>query len=88
MSGFDEMFDDWELDRHDFEIWLDSINESGNPELDEEYYNKVMDEVNRETFSQEIGENMDREEEIASTKVEWPEVVVNSENYSMIISNN
>ena len=85
MSAFDEMFDDWELDRHDFEIWLDSINESGDPERDEEYYNK-------EIFGEEIaeqGEQMDREaEEDIAKQVKWPEVAINSENYSMIISNN
>ncbi len=40
MSIFDEEFD--EFDKDEFEIWLDSINESGDPDRDEEYYNKEM----------------------------------------------
>lgn len=87
MSIFDEMFEDEEIDKYDFEVWLDSINESGDPERDEEYYNKEMDKVNQETFSQEIGESMDREaEEMA--QVEYPEWVISSGNYRMIVSNN
>ena len=42
MSVFEDEWEDYELDKHDFEIWLDSINESGDPERDEEYYNKEM----------------------------------------------
>ena len=43
MSVWDEEWEDYEIDKHDFEIWLDSINESGDPERDEEFYNKEMD---------------------------------------------
>ena len=43
MSVFEEEWEDYEIDKHDFEIWLDSINESGDPERDEEFYNKEMD---------------------------------------------
>ena len=42
MSVFEEEWEDYELDKHDFEIWLDSINESGDPERDEEFYDKEM----------------------------------------------
>ena len=42
MSVFEEEWEDYEIDKHDFEVWLDSINESGDPERDEEFYNKEM----------------------------------------------
>ena len=41
-SIFGEEWEDYELDKHDFECWLDSINDSGDPEKDEKYYNKEM----------------------------------------------
>ena len=41
-SVFEDEWEDYELDKHDFECWLDSINDSGDPEKDEEYYNKEM----------------------------------------------
>jgi len=44
MSIWDEEWDDYEFDRYDFEVWLDSINESGDPEKDEESYNKWLAE--------------------------------------------
>ena len=90
MSIFEEEWEDYELNKYDFEQWLDSINESGDPERDEEYYNKEMDRVNKTIFSEEIaeqGEQMDREaEEMA--QVEYPEWVISSGNYRMIVSNN
>ena len=42
MSVWDEEWEDYEIDKHDFEIWLDSINESGDPKRDKEYYDKEM----------------------------------------------
>jgi len=41
-SVFEEEWEDYELDKYQFEQWLDSINDSGDPEKDEEYYNKEM----------------------------------------------
>tara|TARA_B100000678_G_scaffold125775_1_gene105317 strand:+ start:860 stop:1072 length:213 start_codon:yes stop_codon:yes gene_type:complete len=41
-SIFEEEWEDYELDKHDFECWLDSINDSGDPEKDQEYYDKEM----------------------------------------------
>ena len=35
MSVFEEEWEDYELDKYDFEVWLDSINE---------YYDKAMAE--------------------------------------------
>jgi len=42
MSVWDDEWEDNELDKHDFEMWLDSINESGDPDRDEEFYNIEM----------------------------------------------
>ena len=65
MSVFEDEWEDYELDKHDFEVWLDSINESGDPERDEEFYDKEM-----------------------AKQAEYPEVVVQSPNYTMTYSNN
>ena len=65
MSVFEEEWEDYEIDKHDFEVWLDSINESGDPERDEEYYDREM-----------------------AKQAEYPEVVVQSPNYTMTYSNN
>ena len=65
MSVFEEEWEDYEIDKHDFDVWLDSINESGDPERDEEYYDKEM-----------------------VKQADYPEVVVQSPNYTMTYSNN
>ena len=65
MSIFEEEWEDYELNKNDFEVWLDSINESGDPEKDKEYYDKEM-----------------------AKQAEYPEVVVQSPNYTMTYSNN
>ena len=65
MSVFEEEWEDYELNKYDFEVWLDSINESGDPERDKEYYDKEM-----------------------AKQAEYPEVVVQSPNYTMTDSNN
>ena len=75
MSIFEEEWEDYELDKHDFEIWLDSINESGDPERDQEYYDKAM------------GEKMDSEA-TEMKQAEYPEMVINTPKYTMTISTN
>ena len=75
MSIFEEEWEDYEIDKHDFEVWLDSINESGDPERDEEYYNKAM------------AEQMDSEVD-QMKQAEYPEWVISTPNYTMTISNN
>ena len=75
MSVWEEEWEDYELDKHDFEIWLDSINESGDPERDEEYYNKAM------------AEQMDSEVD-QMKQAEYPEWQISTPNYTMTISNN
>ena len=75
MSIFEEEWEDYEIYKHDFEVWLDSINESGDPERDEEYYNKAM------------AEQMDSEVD-QMKQAEYPEWVISTPNYTMTISNN
>ena len=75
MSVFEDEWEDYELDKHDFEVWLDSINESGDPERDKEYYDKAM------------GEQMDIEAD-QMKQAEYPEWVINTPKYTMTISNN
>ena len=41
MSVWDDDFNE-DLDKDDFEAWLDSVNESGDSEMDEHYYNEVQ----------------------------------------------
>jgi len=41
-SIWEDEWEDYELNEYEFEQWLDSVNESGDPERDEEYYNKEM----------------------------------------------
>ena len=75
MSIFEEEWEDYELDKNDFEVWLDSINESGDPERDEEYYNKVKAEQKDSEADQ-------------MRQAEYPEWVINTPKYTMTISNN
>ena len=75
MSIFEEEWEDYELDKHDFEVWLDSINESGDPERDQEYYDKAM------------AEQMDSEVD-QMKQVEYPEWQISTPNYTMTVSNN
>ncbi len=75
MSVWEEEWEDYELDKHDFEVWLDSINESGDPKRDKEYYDKAM------------SEQMDSEAD-EMKQAEYPEWVINTPKYTMTISNN
>ena len=75
MSIFEEEWEDYELDKHDFEVWLDSINESGDSERDKEYYDKAM------------AEQMDSEVD-QMKQAEYPEWQISTPNYTMTISNN
>ena len=74
-SIWEDEWEDYEMDKHDFEIWLDSINESGDPKRDKEYYDKAM------------SEQMDSEA-AEMKQAEYPVVVVQSPNYTMTYSNN
>ena len=74
-SIWEDEWEDYEMDKHDFEVWLDSINESGDPKRDQEYYDKAM------------GEQMDSEA-AEMKQAEYPEWVINTPKYTMTISNN
>ena len=72
MSIFEEEWEDYEIDKHDFEVWLDSINESGDPKRDKEYYDKAM------------SEQMDSEAE-EMKQAEYPEWVISTPNYTCLL---
>jgi hypothetical protein len=74
MSIWDEEFN--ELDKDQFEQWLDSINESGDPDRDEEYYNKEMARSEEEY----LGDMLDAEAEMLQS-VEFPEFRVVGPDY-------
>jgi|TARA_B110000438_G_scaffold187174_1_gene178847 hypothetical protein len=74
MSIWDEEFN--ELDKYDFEQWLDSINESGDPSRDEEYYNKEMARSEEEY----LGDMLDEEAEMMES-AEFPEFRVAGPDY-------
>ena len=45
MSIWDEEWEDYELNKHDFEVWLDSLREPGDLEkTDKEVYDEWIDE--------------------------------------------
>tara|TARA_Y100000310_G_scaffold53860_1_gene49402 strand:+ start:4596 stop:4841 length:246 start_codon:yes stop_codon:yes gene_type:complete len=81
MSIWDDEWEDYELDKHDFEIWLDSLEGEG---TDEEKYNREM-----EKQSETEDEYYDRvyENEIVN-QTEYPEWVITTPDYTMTISNN
>jgi hypothetical protein len=93
MSVWDDQWEDYELDKDDFEVWLDSINESGDPERDEEYYNLEMEKQNGKYSDSEwekfLDDNIDKmyEKEIMS-QAEFPEWMVKGKDYIMTVSNN
>ena len=82
MSVWDDNFDE-DLDANDFEAWLDSINETGDPEMDETLYN----EVQRKEWEKWIDSQADKEAEMMSQS-EYPEWMVQGRNYIMTVSNN
>ena len=53
MSIFEEEWEDYELDKHDFEIWLDSLEGEG---TDKEKYDREMDKQAEEMKQAEYPE--------------------------------
>jgi hypothetical protein len=89
MSVWDDQFDDYENDKNDFEAWLDSINESGDPEMDEDYFN----EVQAKEWEKWLEENKDNlipieDEEEIMNQAKYPEWMVKGKQYIMTVSNN
>ena len=72
MSIWDEEWENYEDDKHDFEAWFDSLEGEG---TDEEKYNREMDK------------QADAEYEMMNQAV-WPEWMVKGKDYIMTVSNN
>ena len=72
MSIWDEEWENYEDDKHDFEAWLDSLEGEG---TDEEKYDREMDK------------QADAEYEMMNQAV-WPEWMVKGKDYIMTVSNN
>ena len=81
MSIWDDQFDE-NLDKEDFEAWLDSLEGEG---TDEEKYNKYQDAE----YEKWLEDNVDEmaEEEIMA-QAEYPEFMVKGSRYIMTVSNN
>ena len=77
MSVWDDNFNE-DLDKDDFEAWLDSVNESGDSEMDEHYYN----EVQAQEWEKWIDSQADKE---AEKQGRW---MVKGKDYIMTVSNN
>ena len=87
MSVWDENWEDYELDKNDFEAWLDSLEGEG---TDEEKYNREMEKQNQDhEYEKWLDENIDDiyENEIMNQS-EYPEWMVKGKNYIMTVSNN
>jgi len=77
MSIWEDEFEDYEMDKADFECWLDSLEGEG---TDEEKYN-------RETETEDEYYDRIYENEIMN-QTEYPEWMVKGQNYIMTVSNN
>jgi len=76
MSIWEDEFEEYEMDKADFEAWLDSLEGEG---TDEEKYNRYMKEQEDVRIDKEWEERQ---------SVEYPEWMITTSNYSMTISNN
>jgi len=81
MSIWDDQFDE-NLDKEDFEAWLDSLEGEG---TDEEKYNKYQD-AEYEKWLEDNVDEMAEEEFMA--QAEYPEYMIKGQNYIMTVSNN
>jgi len=81
MSIWEDEFEDYEMDKADFESWLDSLE--GDDMSDEEKYNREMKKQQTEDeYYDSVYEN-----EIMN-QTEYPEWMVKGRNYIMTVSNN
>ena len=81
MSIWEDEFEDYEMDKADFESWLDSLE--GDNMSDEEKYNREMKKQQTEDeFYDSVYEN-----EIMN-QTEYPEWMIKGRNYIMTVSNN
>ena len=81
MSIWEDEFEDYEMDKADFESWLDSLE--GDNMSDEEKYNREMKKQQTEDeYYDSVYEN-----EIMN-QIEYPEWMIKGRNYIMTVSNN
>ena len=81
MSIWEDEFEDYEMDKYDFEAWLDSLE--GDDMSDEEKYNREMKKQQTEDeYYDSVYEN-----EIMN-QTEYPEWMIKGRNYIMTVSNN
>ena len=81
MSIWEDEFEDYEMDKADFESWLDSLE--GDNMSDEEKYNREMKKQQTEDeYYDSVYEN-----EIMN-QTEYPEWMIKGRNYIMTVSNN
>jgi hypothetical protein len=86
MSVWDDDFNE-DLDKDDFEAWLDSVNESGDSEMDEHYYNEVQAQEWEKWIDSQEDEKVDAEAALMND-AEYPEWMVKGQHYIMTVSNN
>ena len=72
MSVWDDQWEDYEMDKNDFEVWLYSLEGEG---TDEEKYDREMDRQADEEFE-------------LMNQAEYPEWMVKGQQYIMTVSNN
>ena len=97
MSIWEDEFEDYEMDKADFESWLDSLE--GDNMSDEEKYNREMEKQHAQEkqngkyqdheYEKWLDENIDDiyENEIMN-QTEYPEWMIKGRNYIMTVSNN
>jgi len=94
MSIWEDEWEDYEMDKADFECWLDSLEGEG---TDEEKYNREMER--QHAYEKEKGKYTDSEyekwlddnaDEMAEQhkNPEYPEWVISTPKYTMTVSNN
>ncbi len=96
MSIWEDEWEDYEMDKYDFEAWLASLEGEG---TDEEKYNREMEK--QHAYEREKGKYQDHEyekwlddniddiyENEIMNQTEYPEWMVKGPNYIMTISNN
>lgn len=81
MSIWEDEFEDYEMDKYDFEAWLDSLE--GDDMSDEEKYNREMKKQQTEDeYYDSVYENK------IMNQTEYPEWMIKGRNYIMTVSNN
>ncbi len=98
MSIWEDEWEDYEMDKADFESWLDSLEGEGTPE---EKYNRYQKEQ-QQKYERENGKYQDHEYERQTedeyydsvyenqimNQTEYPEWMIKGKNYIMTVSNN